>query len=166
MDDYKYVIVVENIEVVVINVKKLIIKGLAIQKQEKMVLTITSAHKKSVNLHKDTIINVIDCQEHHELCKKTNPINIICSFYRLIPRPPLPTCREDISLPDAFIKTDRGGIFHIYSTADNSIMIFASLEMLRVLAECIIWHADGTFHVAPKFFQQLYLIYGWLHMVG
>ena len=31
MDDYKYVIVVENIEVVVINVKKLIIKGLAIQ---------------------------------------------------------------------------------------------------------------------------------------
>jgi hypothetical protein len=46
MDDYKYVIVVENIEVVVINVKKLIIKGLAIQKQEKMVLTITSAHKK------------------------------------------------------------------------------------------------------------------------
>ena len=81
------------------------------------------------------------------------------SFYRLIPRPPLPTCREDISLPDAFTKTNRGGIFHIYSTADNSIMIFASLEMLRVLAECIIWHADGTFHVAPKFFQQLYLIY-------
>ena len=29
MDDYKYVIVVENIEVVVINVKKLITKGLA-----------------------------------------------------------------------------------------------------------------------------------------
>ena len=81
MDDYKYVIVVENVEVVVINVKKLIIKGLAIQKQEKMELTITSAHKKKCKftcyLHKDTIINVIDCQEHHELCKKTNPINII-----------------------------------------------------------------------------------------
>ena len=55
MDDYKYVIVVENVEVVVINVKKLIIKGLAIQKQEKMELTITSAHKKSVNLH---VINI------------------------------------------------------------------------------------------------------------
>ncbi len=30
------------------------------------------------NLHKDVIINIINCQEHHESCKNKNAIDLIC----------------------------------------------------------------------------------------
>jgi hypothetical protein len=41
-------------------------------------------------------------------------------------------------------------------------MVFCSLIGLRILAKCLNWHGDGTFHTAAKYFSQLYILHGWI----
>ena len=43
------------------------------------------------------------------------------------------------------------------------LLIFSSDEQLRVLLQSDVLFADGTFRVAPKLFEQLYVIHGFQH---
>ena len=59
-------------------------------------------------------------------------------------------------------KTIKGEDFLLYdhNEADSRILIFATAESLRFLANCAEWYLDGTFQIAPKLFKQLYTIHG------
>ena len=45
------------------------------------------------------------------------------------------------------------------------LLIFSSDEQLRVLLQSDVLFADGTFRVAPKLFEQFYVIHGFQHGV-
>ncbi|CAF0710880.1 unnamed protein product [Brachionus calyciflorus] len=48
--------------------------------------------------------------------------------------------------------------FLIYKTKKNKKLVFCSKIGLEILSQSDEWHADGTFDVAAKYFNQLYLI--------
>ena len=73
-------------------------------------------------------------------------------------QPPLPDSAENIKLEEKHKVTiaPEPKKFLLY---DNEIvrrlMVFCSPLGLLILSLCDKWHADGTFHVASKYFWQL-----------
>ncbi|CAF0740728.1 unnamed protein product [Brachionus calyciflorus] len=51
--------------------------------------------------------------------------------------------------------------FLIYKTKRNKKLVFCSKIGLEILSKSTEWHADGTFHVATKYYHQLYIIQAW-----
>ncbi|CAF1031988.1 unnamed protein product [Brachionus calyciflorus] len=51
--------------------------------------------------------------------------------------------------------------FLIYKTKRNKKLVFCSKIGLEILSNSPEWHADGTFHVATKYYHQLYIIQAW-----
>ena len=87
---------------------------------------------------------------------------------RVAERPKLPTNLNSIVLTDKYTtitrplsyKEDRN--FLIYKSSNNRILVFCSLIGLEILSKSDSWHGDGTFHVAAKYYYQLYLIHAWI----
>lgn len=78
--------------------------------------------------------------------------------------PPLPTTLENLIIPDddRYRTTAGGSQFLLYDSGpgNNRIIIFATEQNLRMLAQSRHWFADGTFKTAPPLFEQLYTIHG------
>ncbi|CAF3439482.1 unnamed protein product, partial [Rotaria sp. Silwood2] len=93
------------------------------------------------------------------------PIHIESGLHKLRRKtvPPLPQDQKFI-VPSTYQHTYSNGNFLIYDKRKNAyggrLMIFASDEQLNVLYRSDILFADGTFKVAPKLFEQLYVIHG------
>jgi hypothetical protein len=51
--------------------------------------------------------------------------------------------------------------FLIHKSEKNQLFVFSSRFGLEALSKCQIWHADGTFYTAAKFFYQMYTIHGY-----
>ncbi len=49
----------------------------------------------------------------------------------------------------------------ILNSKNNKILLFCSPDGLACLSDAAYWHGDGTFHVAAKYFYQLYIIHAW-----
>ena len=47
-------------------------------------------------------------------------------------------------------------------SSTNRMLIFASIEGLKLLASSPQWHFDGTFKSCPKLFTQIFTIHAWL----
>ncbi|CAF4496803.1 unnamed protein product, partial [Didymodactylos carnosus] len=77
---------------------------------------------------------------------------------------PTPTTFADIVLPDELKVNSRGQKFLLYDNqdVDRRVLISASEYALDRLDQSSSWHVDGTFKVAPKLFQQLYTIHGYI----
>ena len=76
--------------------------------------------------------------------------------------PPIPTDQKFI-IPDVYKETYANERFLLYDKRKSSyggrLLVFASDEQLRVLFQSDVLFADGTFKVAPKLFEQLYVIH-------
>jgi len=83
----------------------------------------------------------------HRQRKKTMPIE--------------PKKHEDVEIPEEYLQTMSGGRFFRQSIESNGkkILIFASQTQLECLSGSSHLYADGTFHMAPKPFSQLYTIH-------
>jgi hypothetical protein len=76
-------------------------------------------------------------------------------------RPLLPTTIVDIVIENEWAQTKTKDRFLCnYKENDNQMIIFASDNCLKALAESSRWHANGTFKCAVKDFQQVYIIHG------
>ncbi|CAF0726446.1 unnamed protein product [Brachionus calyciflorus] len=75
-------------------------------------------------------------------------------------RPKLPNSLKDTKIEGDYLKTNEGKKFLILNRK-NKILVFASSDGLECLSKCEFWAGDGTFHVAAKYFYQLYIIHGY-----
>ena len=77
--------------------------------------------------------------------------------------PPIPIDQKFI-IPVVYKETYANERFLLYDKRKNSyggrLLVFASDEQLKVLFQSYVLFADGTFKVAPKLFEQLYVIHG------
>lgn len=75
----------------------------------------------------------------------------------------IPTDQKFV-IPEAYQETYANERFLLYdkrkSAYGGRLLIYASDEQLKVLFHSDILFADGTFKVAPKLFEQLYVIHG------
>jgi hypothetical protein len=78
-------------------------------------------------------------------------------------RPKLPNEIREIKLVDPKYTMTSGGQskYLILNSMNNKLLVFCSPDGLDCLAESSCWHGDGTFHVASKYFYQLYIIHAW-----
>jgi hypothetical protein len=76
-------------------------------------------------------------------------------------RAKLPKEIREIKLVGEYTTTKSGNKFLILNTKNNKILLFCSPDGIACLADTPHWHADGTFHVASKYYYQLYIIQGW-----
>ena len=74
-------------------------------------------------------------------------------------RPILPESLKTTIVNGIYTKTANNiDQFLIYKSRNNSKLVFCSKIGLEILSKSSDWHADGTFHVATKFYYQLYVI--------
>jgi hypothetical protein len=66
-------------------------------------------------------------------------------------RPRLPASLKDVKLTDQYTMT----------LSKARYLILNSTDGLACLSDTAYWHGDGTFHVAAKYFYQLYIIHAW-----
>ncbi|XP_071089379.1 uncharacterized protein [Haliotis cracherodii] len=78
-------------------------------------------------------------------------------------RPPLPTIRSGINLPDNYKQTTTGDRFLLHSEDNNKLMIFSTANNLRHLAAAETYFCDGTFSMCPNLFYQIYTIHAFVH---
>lgn len=78
--------------------------------------------------------------------------------------PKLPVTLEDLVIPEEY-QTINGNYFLIahYCHEGEIVIIFATEQNLKLLAEAEFWIMDGTFRCSPKLVYQLYTIHA---MVG
>ena len=73
-------------------------------------------------------------------------------------------------IPDDSRRTYDNEQFLLYDKRKTAyggrLLIFVSEEQLRVLLQSGALFADGTFKVAPRVFEQLYIIHGFQHGEG
>ncbi|XP_065317513.1 uncharacterized protein LOC135925884 isoform X2 [Gordionus sp. m RMFG-2023] len=77
---------------------------------------------------------------------------------------PTPTNIYDLDLPDIYRKTCSGLPFLQYDSKHllpelPRILIFATAQNLRLMAESSHWYADGTFKTTPLIFYQLWTLH-------
>jgi hypothetical protein len=78
-------------------------------------------------------------------------------------RPAEPQSSADLLIPDDW-KTTGDDQQHRFLLHDNHgvhadrMLVFATDEQLRTLADATVWHMDGTFSSCPAIFHQLYTI--------
>ena len=79
---------------------------------------------------------------------------------RLKRLPKLPTTSAEIHLVDQWRHTNSGADFVLVEDgADDKIIAFGTSANLRLLSEATTYFMDGTFHVAPSQFYQLFIIH-------
>ena len=63
------------------------------------------------------------------------------------------------SFPGNYVRTldGQGRLFSQYDNGPESVVVFATDIMLRVLGESEWWFGDGNFKMAPAIFAQLYV---------
>ena len=70
--------------------------------------------------------------------------------------PVLPTHRRDVSLPNRFTQTMGGEDFlQVDDGDDEKILIFATEDNLRPMADADAFYVDGTFSTCPSLFYQV-----------
>lgn len=76
--------------------------------------------------------------------------------------PAIPKTVEDIILPDRFKVTLKGEnfILHDDGPVEDRMIIFGTLDNIKMLERAEAVYADGTFDVAPLIFKQMYSIHG------
>ena len=83
--------------------------------------------------------------------------------------PPIPNDQKFI-IPDDYKQTYDNEQFLLYdkrkSAYGGRLLIYSSEEQLKVLLQSDVLFADDTFKVAPKIFEQLYVIHGLQHGEG
>jgi hypothetical protein len=78
-------------------------------------------------------------------------------------RPAEPTSSAELVLSEEWKTTggDQPQRFLLHDNgvgAANRMLIFATDEQLRMLADAPVWHMDGTFATCPRIFHQIYTI--------
>jgi hypothetical protein len=58
--------------------------------------------------------------------------------------------------------TTKGQPFVIKVKSGNKIVIMATPKAFEILSKAEQWHVDGTFHVAAKYYHQLWIIHAWI----
>lgn len=81
---------------------------------------------------------------------------------KILGGPALPTDVNNFVVPDMFKKTLRGELFLLFDSNENGkrILIYTTMNNLKILKKCKVWQGDGTFDTVPNIFEQLYTIHG------
>lgn len=79
--------------------------------------------------------------------------------------PAIPKTVEDVTLPDRFkvtLKNDsnRNFVLHDDGPVEDRMIVFGTLDNIKMLERAESVYADGTFDVVPLIFKQLYSIHG------
>ena len=74
--------------------------------------------------------------------------------------PPMPFSIQTMQIPDVLMTTERNTPFVQFIDRDSGMMVLASDDQLRQLAQCDMLFMDGTFKTCPSLWSQLYLIKG------
>ena len=74
---------------------------------------------------------------------------------------PLPSCAQDLVIPENCVKTADGENFMLHdSTFDGKmILIFGTSKSIEFLKDSPHWCFDGTFKVVPEIFCQLFTVH-------
>lgn len=69
---------------------------------------------------------------------------------------------DGLNLTSKYTNTQRGDNFLLYDNEieEDRLLIFGTLDNLRVLRNCIEIFCDGTFDICPPSFGQVYTIHG------
>ena len=73
--------------------------------------------------------------------------------------PPLPHDALSIVIPDEFKKLTNGENFLVKHETTENIIIFGTLEFIKIMCDSKELYMDGTFKITPDFFCQLYTIH-------
>ncbi|KRY10983.1 hypothetical protein T12_14767 [Trichinella patagoniensis] len=76
--------------------------------------------------------------------------------------PRLPARRQDLRLTAEQTTTKSGAQFLMYHSPTNDILIFATEDGVRLLAQSNCWCGDGTFKIVPFWYQQLFTLHVFL----
>ena len=72
----------------------------------------------------------------------------------------LPKCLSEVKVDgDDRLTSDKKPFLIYDNNSSERILIFASEMGLKMLSETFVWHADGTFYSASKYFAQLYILF-------
>ncbi|RWS08330.1 hypothetical protein B4U80_10400, partial [Leptotrombidium deliense] len=73
-----------------------------------------------------------------------------------------PQTREELVIPERYMKTLNGEDFLFYDSGpgQDRIIVFATTKSVDLLSRSDHWYADGTFKTSPLLFQQIYTIHG------
>lgn len=113
------------------------------------------------------ILGELTPEEESQVTKTTDYYDRLMYRVKGTNRPKLPGSASEIELTEEYINYDhfKNGPtkFLLVDSSRNGerIMIFATENSLRKMAECDKSSGDGTFKQAPKFFEQLYTIHGY-----
>lgn len=81
---------------------------------------------------------------------------------RLHGLPKLPKTIEDVVIEGEWAETLRGESF-LLPNSTKDLQIFTTNDNLKFLEKCKTIYVDGTFHVCPKLYSQLYSLHGLLN---
>jgi hypothetical protein len=71
-----------------------------------------------------------------------------------------PKTLEDFILPDSFKYSISGELFvRQIDNGPDKILLFVTVNNLKLMSHAAFWIMDGTFKVAPNLFRQLYTIH-------
>ncbi|CAK9292349.1 unnamed protein product [Gordionus sp. m RMFG-2023] len=73
-------------------------------------------------------------------------------------RPSMPHLIEDIILTPVYAISTRSQRFHI-PTESNRILVFGTMDMLKLLGAATTIYMDGIFYIVPRLYCQLYTIH-------
>ncbi|XP_003382338.1 conserved hypothetical protein [Trichinella spiralis] len=76
--------------------------------------------------------------------------------------PRLPARRHDLRLTAEQTTTKSGAQFLMYHSPTNDILIFATEDGVKLLAQSNCWCGDGTFKIVPCWYQQLFTLHVFL----
>ncbi|KRX61678.1 hypothetical protein T09_4094, partial [Trichinella sp. T9] len=76
--------------------------------------------------------------------------------------PRLPARRQDLRLTTEQTTTKSSAQFFMYHSPTNDILIFATEDGVKLLAQSNCWCRDWTFKIVPSWYQQLFTLYVFL----
>ncbi|KRX31788.1 hypothetical protein T05_6860, partial [Trichinella murrelli] len=76
--------------------------------------------------------------------------------------PRLPARRQDLRVTAEQTTTKSGAQFLMYHSPTNDILIFATEDGVKLLAQSNCWCGDGTFKIVPSWYQQLFTLHVFL----
>ncbi|KRY12864.1 hypothetical protein T12_11089 [Trichinella patagoniensis] len=76
--------------------------------------------------------------------------------------PRLPARRQDLRLTAEQTTTKSGAQFLMYHSPTNDILIFATEDGVKLLAQSNCWCGDRTFTIVPSWYQQLFTLHVFL----
>ena len=79
--------------------------------------------------------------------------------YKIIPANP--RCRRELILSGKWTQTNRNENFLLVNDGDDDkIVVFGTLEFLKMACDADTIFMDGTFYISPNIFSQLYTLHG------